>query len=169
MYNLHSHVPSFFSSGGATILGDAAQLGIGYMIVFVYVMVMLGRFNCVEQRVYLSGEAFDKGYVHDHFWYCIDVLRYVLCNYKTMKDFHSLLGIRIQKGNFEHEMHKRMHRTFKRFFSSQSWIFNFPIEQLKLSLFMYKYVYRHFIHIDRELNHVIIKANFAQNNNRVPK
>ena len=45
---------SFGDIGGKTILGDVAQLGIGYLIVFVYVMVMLGRFNCVEQRVYLS-------------------------------------------------------------------------------------------------------------------
>ena len=35
---------SFGDIGGATILGDVAQLGIGYMIVFAYVMLMLGRY-----------------------------------------------------------------------------------------------------------------------------
>ena len=34
-----------------TIIGDAMMMPLGFMIVFVYVMVMLGRFNCVETRV----------------------------------------------------------------------------------------------------------------------
>ena len=45
---------SFGDIGGKTILDDVAQLGIGYMIVFVYCMIMLGKFNCVEQRAYLA-------------------------------------------------------------------------------------------------------------------
>ena len=39
---------------GGTIRGDAALLSMGYVIVFIYVMIMLGKFNCVEQRAYLS-------------------------------------------------------------------------------------------------------------------
>lgn len=34
-----------------TIIGDAMMMPLGFMIVFVYVMIMLGRFNCVETRV----------------------------------------------------------------------------------------------------------------------
>ena len=30
------------------------MFGVGYMVVFVFVMTNLGGFNCVEQRVYLS-------------------------------------------------------------------------------------------------------------------
>lgn len=71
---------SFGDVASSTILGDAAKLGIGYTIVFMqvpitltvlgkahneidlalvhlrvrYVMIMLGRFNCVEQRAFLS-------------------------------------------------------------------------------------------------------------------
>lgn len=45
---------SFGDIAGSTILGDIPMMGIGYMIVFVYVMVMLGKFNCVEQRAFLS-------------------------------------------------------------------------------------------------------------------
>lgn len=45
---------SFGDIGGQTIIDDVAQLGMGYLIVFVFCMVMLGRFNCVEQRAYLA-------------------------------------------------------------------------------------------------------------------
>ncbi|KAG0719980.1 NPC intracellular cholesterol transporter 1 1b [Chionoecetes opilio] len=45
---------SFGMISGDTILGDAQYLGIGFMVVFVYIQVMLGRFNLVEQRPILS-------------------------------------------------------------------------------------------------------------------
>eukprot|EP00095_Tigriopus_kingsejongensis_P001088 maker-scaffold193_size270907-snap-gene-0.15 protein:Tk01088 transcript:maker-scaffold193_size270907-snap-gene-0.15-mRNA-1 annotation:"hypothetical protein DAPPUDRAFT_306990" len=45
---------SFGDVAGSTILGDVGKLGIGYTIVFFFVMIMLGRFNCVEQRAFLS-------------------------------------------------------------------------------------------------------------------
>ncbi|KAK8393963.1 hypothetical protein O3P69_006275 [Scylla paramamosain] len=45
---------SFGMISGDTILGDAQYFAIGFMVVFVYVQVMLGRFNLVEQRPILS-------------------------------------------------------------------------------------------------------------------
>ena len=39
---------------GETIKGDVSLLTTGFFIVFVYVMIMLGKFNSVEQRAYLS-------------------------------------------------------------------------------------------------------------------
>ena len=45
---------SFGDIAGATILGDVGVMAIGYMIVFVYVMIMLGKFNCLEMRSYLA-------------------------------------------------------------------------------------------------------------------
>ena len=45
---------SFGDIAGSTILGDVAMLGVGYTVVFAYVMVMLGGFNCVEQKAFLS-------------------------------------------------------------------------------------------------------------------
>ena len=36
------------------ILGNYNLLYSGFAIMFVYVLVMLGKFNCVEQRVWLS-------------------------------------------------------------------------------------------------------------------
>jgi predicted RND superfamily exporter protein len=45
---------SFADVATVAVLGDITQLFIGYMIVFVYVMIMLGKFSCVEQRAYLS-------------------------------------------------------------------------------------------------------------------
>ena len=45
---------SFGDIAGATILGDVGVMAIGYMIVFVYVMFMLGKFNCLELRSHLS-------------------------------------------------------------------------------------------------------------------
>jgi Niemann-Pick C1 protein len=39
---------------GGTIRGDLSLLSMGFVIVFIYVMVMLGKFNSVEQRAYLS-------------------------------------------------------------------------------------------------------------------
>ena len=45
---------SFGDIAGSTILGDVAMLGVGYTVVFGYVMLMLGGFNCVEQKVFLS-------------------------------------------------------------------------------------------------------------------
>ena len=46
---------SFGDIASSTILGDVSVMAIGYMIVFVYVNLMLGRFNMLEQR---SGLAF---------------------------------------------------------------------------------------------------------------
>eukprot|EP00095_Tigriopus_kingsejongensis_P000433 maker-scaffold171_size289870-snap-gene-1.39 protein:Tk00433 transcript:maker-scaffold171_size289870-snap-gene-1.39-mRNA-1 annotation:"hypothetical protein DAPPUDRAFT_306990" len=37
-----------------TIIGDAFMMPVGFTIVFVYVMIMLGKFNCVETRAFLS-------------------------------------------------------------------------------------------------------------------
>ena len=45
---------SFGDIAGATILGDVGVMAIGYMIVFVYVILMLGKFNCLELRSHLS-------------------------------------------------------------------------------------------------------------------
>lgn len=45
---------SFGMISGDTILGDAQYLGVGFMVVFIYVQVMLGKFNLVEQRPILS-------------------------------------------------------------------------------------------------------------------
>ena len=45
---------SFGDVAGSTILGDISYMTIGFMIVYAYVMLMLGKLSCVEQRVYLS-------------------------------------------------------------------------------------------------------------------
>ena len=45
---------SFGDIAGSTIVGDISYMTIGFMIVYAYVMLMLGKFSCVEQRVYLS-------------------------------------------------------------------------------------------------------------------
>uniref|UniRef100_A0A0K2U8Y5 SSD domain-containing protein n=1 Tax=Lepeophtheirus salmonis TaxID=72036 RepID=A0A0K2U8Y5_LEPSM len=45
---------SFFDIAGPTILGDVKILGIGYSIVFFYVLLMLGKFDWVGVRVYLA-------------------------------------------------------------------------------------------------------------------
>lgn len=45
---------SFGDVAGSTILGDISFMTIGFMIVYAYVMLMLGKFSCVEQRLYLS-------------------------------------------------------------------------------------------------------------------
>ena len=55
---------SFGDIGGKTILDDVAQLGIGYLIVFLFCMVMLGRFNCVEHRAYLAICGIQGTYVY---------------------------------------------------------------------------------------------------------
>jgi len=34
-------------------MGDAGMLGVGFSIVFIYVILMLGKFNMVELRVSL--------------------------------------------------------------------------------------------------------------------
>jgi len=39
---------------GDSINGDAIMMPIGFMIVFVYVMIMLGKFNCIQQRSLLA-------------------------------------------------------------------------------------------------------------------
>ena len=39
---------------GSTIRGDVSLLTTGFIIVFIYIMFMLGKFNSVEQRAYLS-------------------------------------------------------------------------------------------------------------------
>ena len=45
---------SFGDIAGSTILGDLKGLVIGYMLLIAYVQIMLGRFNCVEQRALLT-------------------------------------------------------------------------------------------------------------------
>lgn len=42
---------SFGDISGATILGDVRLLTAGVIVVFMYVQLMLGKFNMVEQRV----------------------------------------------------------------------------------------------------------------------
>ena len=44
----------FFESLERKAFQDAGMLLLGYFIVFVYVFLMIGKFNCVEQRFYLS-------------------------------------------------------------------------------------------------------------------
>ena len=45
---------SFGDIAGGTILGDIKGLVIGYMLLLIYVQIMLGRMNCVEQRAALT-------------------------------------------------------------------------------------------------------------------
>jgi Niemann-Pick C1 protein len=45
---------SFADVAKVAVIGDITQLFIGYLIVFVYIMVMLGKFSCIEQRAYLA-------------------------------------------------------------------------------------------------------------------
>ena len=45
---------SFGDIAGATILGDLGNFAIGYCMMFIYASVMMGRFNCVEQRITLA-------------------------------------------------------------------------------------------------------------------
>ncbi|CAL8090383.1 unnamed protein product [Orchesella dallaii] len=45
---------SFADISGSTIMGDASMLAVGFSIVFMYVIFMLGKFNFVEQRPLLS-------------------------------------------------------------------------------------------------------------------
>ena len=45
---------SFGDIASATIFGDIKGLAIGYMLLMVYVQIMLGKFNCIEQRAALT-------------------------------------------------------------------------------------------------------------------
>lgn len=45
---------SFGSVSGASIQGDLQYLSLGFGVVFLYIIIMLGRFNMVEQRPILS-------------------------------------------------------------------------------------------------------------------
>ncbi|KAK4302905.1 hypothetical protein Pmani_025047 [Petrolisthes manimaculis] len=45
---------SFGMISGDTIIGDAQYLAVGFGVVFIYIQVMLGKFNMVEQRPVLS-------------------------------------------------------------------------------------------------------------------
>ena len=36
---------------GEYIVGDLILMPVGFLLVFIYVMIMLGKFNCVETRV----------------------------------------------------------------------------------------------------------------------
>lgn len=49
---------SFGDISSATILGDVRLLTAGIIVVFVYVQLMLGKFNLVEQRVIIWGSLF---------------------------------------------------------------------------------------------------------------
>ena len=41
---------SFKDTAGSSIKSDASLLGMGYVVVLIFVMVMLGKFNSVENR-----------------------------------------------------------------------------------------------------------------------
>ena len=45
---------SFGDIAGDTILGDIGFFAIGYIMMFLYASYMLGKFNCVEQRILLA-------------------------------------------------------------------------------------------------------------------
>ncbi|XP_023320290.1 Niemann-Pick C1 protein [Eurytemora carolleeae] len=45
---------SFAQIASSTILGDVTNFVVGFFIVFIYVNIMLGRLNFVEQRMFLS-------------------------------------------------------------------------------------------------------------------
>ena len=45
---------SFNDIAGETILGDVSFFGAGYMMMFAYVTLCLGKFSCVEHRSCLS-------------------------------------------------------------------------------------------------------------------
>ena len=42
---------SFEDIASETIYGDVSMLAIGFSVVYAYVIVMLGKFNCIEARV----------------------------------------------------------------------------------------------------------------------
>jgi hypothetical protein len=42
---------SFSDEAGDAISGDVSLLSAGYVLVIVYITIMLGKFNCLEQRV----------------------------------------------------------------------------------------------------------------------
>ena len=48
---------SFNDIASETILGDTVMVVIGFSIVFNYVIFMLGKFSCVENRVSQIGHA----------------------------------------------------------------------------------------------------------------
>ena len=45
---------AFSDIAGDTIGGDAIMMPIGFLIMFAYVQLMLGKFNCIEQRAFLA-------------------------------------------------------------------------------------------------------------------
>lgn len=59
---------SFGDVGGAAISGDVTFLAAGYMIVIVFVCIVLGKFNRVEQRV-----SFSFGSITNH---CQNITRF---------------------------------------------------------------------------------------------
>ena len=44
-------VPSFGEISNSTIFGDVKYLVLGYVVMFIYIQMMLGRCNMVEHRV----------------------------------------------------------------------------------------------------------------------
>lgn len=42
---------SFGDAVGSSISDDVLKLGIGYVLIIIYVSISLGKFNCMEQRV----------------------------------------------------------------------------------------------------------------------
>ena len=42
---------SFSDEAGDAITGDISLLSAGYVLVIIYITIMLGKFNCLEQRV----------------------------------------------------------------------------------------------------------------------
>lgn len=57
---LFDFLSSFGDISGATILGDVNLLTVGVGVLFVYVQLMLGKFNMVEQRVSPDFELFNR-------------------------------------------------------------------------------------------------------------
>ena len=52
---------SMFSIFNSITFSLQGMFGVGYLVVFVFVMTNLGGFNCVEQRVYLSLAGIFRG------------------------------------------------------------------------------------------------------------
>ena len=71
---------SFGDIAGSTILGDVGVMAIGYMIVFIYVQIMLGRMNCLEQRSFLALTGF------------MGVIMGIVVSYGLCSAFHLFFG-----------------------------------------------------------------------------
>ena len=54
---------SFDDIASATIYGDVSMLTIGFSMVYVYVMIQLGKFNCLEARVRVHNSIVTKSVI----------------------------------------------------------------------------------------------------------